>query len=224
MTEVTWRRVERWCGWLALVLSTATVVAGLWLTPSERVLGRKIAILYPHVGAAWTTYLAGGVTALAALVYLRRRSSRWDHLAVAGVEAGLWLSTVTLVTGSLWARGTQGWWWRWDDPRLVLTLFLWFLYAGYLTLRQFTDGERRARLSAVLALLGLPVMVLNHFALTLWQPRFHPAPVLGRAGGPAASPQFLWILGLSLLTFTLLLIWMLLGRARLEALRDAMAA
>lgn len=224
MADSVWRRLERRLGWLALMLSAAIVVAGIWLSPPERVLGRMAGILYVHAGAAWTTYLAGGVTALAALAYLRRRSSRWDHLAVAGGEAGLWLGTVTLVTGSLWARGAQGWWWRWDDPRLVLTLFLWFLYAGYLVLRQFTEGERRARLSAVLALLGLPVMVLNHFALTLWQQRYHPAPVITRAGGPAASPQFLWLLGLSLLAYTVLLAWMLLGRARLEALRDALEA
>ncbi|MBK8540477.1 MAG: cytochrome c biogenesis protein CcsA [Ardenticatenia bacterium] len=224
MTSATWRRTERGLGWLALLLSAMTLVAGLWFSPSERVLGRMVGILYVHAGAAWTTYLAGGVTAIAALAYLRSRSEAWDGLAVAGGEAGLWLGTVTLLTGSLWARGAQGWWWRWDDPRLVLTLFLWFLYAGYLTLRQFTEGERRARLSAVLALLGLPVMVLNHFALTLWQPRFHPAPVIGRPGGPAASPQFLWLLGLSMLAYTVLLAWMLLGRARLESLRNALEA
>ncbi len=224
MTGAAWRRTERALGRIAFLLCAATVVAGIWLSPPEVMLGRMAGILYVHVGAAWTTYLAGSVTALAALAYLRGRAERWDRLAVAGGEAGLWLGTVTLITGSLWARGAQGWWWRWDDPRLVLTLFLWFLYAGYLTLRQFTEGERRARLSAILALLGLPVMVLNHFALTLWQPRYHPAPVIGRPGGPAASPQYLWLLGLSMLAYTVLLAWMLLGRARLESLREALDA
>lgn len=218
------RKLERLLGWAALVLGLGTLAAGLALSPPEKMLGDTAGILYVHAGAAWASYLAGAVTATAALLYLGLRREALDHLAVAGAEAGLWLGTVTLLTGSLWGRGVSGWWWDWNDPRLVLTLFLWFLYAGYLTLRQFTEGARRARLSAVLALLGVPVMLLNHFALTLWQARVHPAPVILRPGGPAASPTYVWLLLLSFLAYTLLLGWMLLARARLESLREALEA
>ena len=218
------RKAERILGWLALSVGLGTMATALWLSPPEKMLGATAGILYVHAGAAWACYLAGAVTALAALLYLWRRQEAWDHLAVAGAEPGLWLCTVTLLTGSIWGRGVSGWWWDWSDMRLVLTLFLWFLFAGYLTLRQFTDGQRRARLSALLALLGVPVMVLNHFALTLWQARAHPNPVILRGGGPAASPTYVWLLLASFLAYTLLLAWMLLARARLEALRETLEA
>lgn len=218
------RFAERILGWLALALGLGTLVTALWLSPPEKMLGDTAGILYVHAGAAWAGYLAGALCALFALLYLWRRQEGWDHLAVAAGEAGLLLCTVTLLTGSIWGRGVSGWWWDWNDMRLVLTLFLWFLYAGYLTLRQFTEGQRRARLSAVLALLGVPVMLLNHFALTLWQARVHPNPVILREGGPAASPTYVWLLLVSFLAYTLLLAWMLLARARLESLREALEA
>ena len=110
-----------------------------------------------------------------------------------------------------------------DDLRLTLTLLLWFLYAAYLILRQYTEGERRATLSAVLALMGVPAMVLNHFAVTLF-PAFHPQPVAARPDGPALAGPFVVALVLSVVAYTLVYAWLLVVRVRLERLRDRVAA
>ena len=60
-----------------------------------------------------------------------------------------------IVTGPIWARGTWGRWWSWD-PRLTVTLLLWFVYLAYLLLRSFTEGsERAARFAAVYGIAGL---------------------------------------------------------------------
>lgn len=209
-----------WAAAIASVLGLAAYAA--FLTPEEQAMGVYVRLLYVHVGAAWTAYLAYGVTAIGALGFLATRRPAWDRVALASAEWGVVLTTVTLLSGSLWARPTQGWWWRWDDARLTLTLLLWFVYAAYLILRQYTEGERRHTLSAIVALAGIPAMVLNHFATALF-PAFHPAPVAVRPGGPAIDEAFQLGLVLSVVAFTLVYAAVLVDRVRLEALRDRIA-
>jgi len=219
VARIAWRDTMRWLPWplggaaLAVVLFVAMAA-----TPDEAVMGRAVRILYAHVGAAWTAYLAFAVTAVGALAFLVTRRPAWDWLAVASAEWGVVLTTLTLLTGSLWARPTQGWWWRWDDARLTLTLMLWFVYAAYLILRQYTEGERRATLSAVIALAGVPAMVLNHFATVLF-PAFHPAPVAVRPGGPALDAPYQLGLVVAVIAFSIVYAAVLAERVRLEALR-----
>ncbi len=209
---------------LALGAIVAVVLALAWTvarTPPEQVLGSSIRILYVHVGAAVMSYVAYVVTAAGALLYLWRRQPRWDRLAVAAAELGLVFTTATLLTGSLWGRVAQGWWWTWD-ARLTLTLVLWFVYAGYLMLRQYTVGDARAVLSAVLALIGLPLMVLNHLAVTLFRTQ-HPQAILARPGGPAVEQVYLTGVSLSLVVYLLLFVALLAARLRLEARRSELA-
>lgn len=216
------RRLRRSLGLAALVCALALAYAAGFASPAERVLGDTVRILYVHAAAAWTAYLAYGVTALGSLIYLWRRERRWDRLALASAEIGVVLTGVTLATGMLWGKAAQGWWWRWDDPRLVITLFMFFLYLAYLILRQYSEGERRALLSAVVAIIGIPVMILNHFAVTLWN-RFHPQSVVLRPGGPAIRGEaILATLLLSVLAFSLLYAWLLLERMALERRREAL--
>lgn len=212
-------RLQRSLGILSLVLGLPALYLALLNSPAEVMLGDLVRIVYVHAPAAWTAYMAYAITALAALMFLSRRERAWDRLALASAELGLVLTTLTLLTGVIFGRGGQGWWWRWEDPRLVLTLFLWFIYLAYLILRQFTEGERRAALSAVLAILGIPTMILNHFAVTLWQ-RAHPKAMVLRSGGPAVDSPILSTLGLSFAAFTALFFWLLLYRLRLERERD----
>lgn len=211
------------------LLATATVAVALlalfmalvW-SPREAVMGDRGRILYVHVGAAWTAYLAYAVTALGAVMWLWKRERRWDRLAHASAEWGVVLTTVTLITGSIWGKAVNNWWWDWGDMRLTLTLILWFIYAGYLALRQFARGAGGASAAAVLALIGVPVMVLNHFAVRLWQ-RSHPGAVVVREGGPAVDPPMLVTILISVVAYTLVYATVLVLRVRLEAQRDAVA-
>lgn len=225
-------------GVLALPAVLAAAYAALIYSPADSATGELYRIMYVHVGAAWTAYLAFAVTALAAVAYLVRRRSAgdarapwdsasggarlWDRVALASAEWGVVLTTITLITGSLWARSVNNWWWTWD-ARQTLTLLMWFLYAGYLVLRQYTEGERRATLSAVVAVAGIPAMVLNHFAVTLFKVD-HPDPVVVRAGGAALSPEMILALQLSVVAFTLVYATLLLARIDLEHMRDEVAA
>ena len=126
-----------WAGLLALLslVYAWTVVSA----PIDSVQGVIQKILYVHPPLAYGAYLGFVVTALGGVAYLWRGREDFDRLAIAGAEVGVIFCTLMLITGPIWARGTWGKWWSWD-PRLTVTLLLWFIYLAYLLLRSFSDG------------------------------------------------------------------------------------
>ena len=57
--------------------------------------------------------------------------------------------------GSIWAKGSWGPWWVWDEPMLVSFLIVFLLYATYQPLRfSIEDPERQARYASVFAIVG----------------------------------------------------------------------
>lgn len=202
-----------------LPLAAALVWTVSRLSPPEQVMGERISLLYVHASVAWISYLAYGLTAVAALAYLRSGARPWDRWSLASAELGWLFTSLTLITGSLWARAIQGWWWTWE-PRLTLTLMLWFLYASYGLFRQVTPGPAGARLAAVLALLGVPVAILNHFAVQIYR-SFHPEPVILRPEGPAlGDARYLAALLVSVLALSAVFAVLLRARVRLEEQRE----
>ena len=93
--------------------------------PPDAAQGNLVRLIYIHPAAATACYVGFGLCALASLAYLwpRTRSRRWDRLAAASAEIGVVFCVLTLVTGSIWGRGSWGVWWTWD-ARLTLTALL----------------------------------------------------------------------------------------------------
>ena len=149
----------------AIAAFWAFAVAG---APADAMQGTIQKILYVHVPCAIGAYLGFLTTALCGALYLRSSDARYDRAAIAAAEVGVVFCSLNIASGPLWARGTWGHWWAWD-PRLTVTLLLWFIYLAYLLLRAFTDGsERSARLAAVYGLLGAVAIPLNYFAIQLF--------------------------------------------------------
>ena len=100
-------------------------------------------------------------------------------------------TTITLVTGPLWAKPAWGVFWTWE-PRLTTTLILWFIYVGYLLLRSVAlPGHKRARLAAVYGIVGwidVPIVFLSIW----WWRTVHPR-ILGE-GGFAMDAAMVWVL------------------------------
>src|SRR5688500_5989106 len=140
--------------WIAAVAVVATLVRVVFFTPFEARQGAAHKIFYLHVPAAWVGFMAFGLVAFTGLAYLWLRDERLDRFAASSAEVGLVFTTVVLLTGPIWARPIWGVWWTWD-ARLTSTLFLWFIYLGYLVLRgALDDRAMRARYSAILGALG----------------------------------------------------------------------
>lgn len=207
-------------GWLAGLALMGTTLVGLFGVPADAVQGDAQRIMYVHVPSAWLAYLAFLVTLVAGLLYLRRRDLRYDRVAVASAEIGLVLTGLTIATGAIWGKATWGKWWDWD-PRLTTTAILFVIYAGYLLLRQsIGDRRRRARLAAIFGTVAFLNVPLVHFSVLLWR-GLHQPPTVIRPGDPTIDHLLLAELLASVVSFTLVYVWLLRQRVDIEASRDA---
>jgi heme exporter protein C len=203
----------------AVMMAVALALVFL-VAPREAVMGDVQRIFYFHVPSAWVGYLALFVAFVASLLFLARRESRWDEIALSSVEIGLVFITEAIITGSIWAKATWGVWWTWE-PRLTTSAVLWVIYASYLTLRQaMEEPSRGARLAAVYSVLGFVAVPLNFMAIRWWQ-TVHP--LVFDSGGSNLSPTMLAVLIFCVVTFTLLYFALLSFRVRLQRLDDQVA-
>lgn len=213
----------RLIGAVALAITAFVAVSAFWLTPADAVQGESVRIMYVHVPTAWVAYLAFVVTAITSGLSLarRHRTLGFDRVAGASAEVGVLFMAMTLVTGSLWGRLTWGTFWQWD-PRLTTTLFLFVTYVGYLAVRNIdTDPQRRARRSAVIALLAVLEIPLVHFSVVLWRSLHQEASVLNPDGDVRLDGLMLFTLFSGVVAFSLIYVWLVLHRQRLTALADA---
>ena len=209
--------------WSGAVLALMLVASG-WLViqaPLDAMQGVIQKILYVHVPSAFASYAGFFVTALGSGLYLWKREDRYDRLALAGAEVGVVFCTLTLLSGPIWAKGTWGQWWVWD-PRLTVTLLLWFLYLAYLLLRSFTEGsERTARFAAVYGLMGATAIPLNYYAIELFGgAAMHPDNLERGSLGQGMGLPFL----MSVLTGLVAVWYLVVARLDLENLRVQSAA
>ena len=210
--------------WLlaALLLVAATYVRAIWFTPAEATQGLAQKIYYLHLPAALNAYIAFGVVAVTSVVYLWLRDPRADRVAESSAEVGLLFTTVVLTTGPIWGKPIWGTWWTWD-ARLTLTLFLWFIYAGYLVLRgAVTEPDMRARYSAVLGILGALLIPFIHMSVYLFR-TLHPMPIVLKPDRPSLPPEMLNTLLFSFVSFVVVYVALVRARYRLATERALLA-
>ena len=208
----------------AALLGLALVyVLALGYTPVEARQGLAQKIFYLHVPAAWSALLAFSLVGFASALYLWLHDLRLDRFAAASAEVGVAFSAVMLTTGPIWAKPIWGTWWTWD-ARLTLTLFLFFLFVGYLALRAAVqDPSERARFSAVVGILGMLLVPFIHLSVYLFR-TLHPQPIVLKPSAPSLPPEMLRTLLISFAVFTLLYVGFVTARyglALAEEARDA---
>jgi len=212
--------------WLVLgAVTVAMLMADLYMifvyAPMEVRMGIVQKIFYFHVPSAYGMYVGFGMGGLGSALYLIRRTERWDALAVAGAEVGLLFCLIVLVTGPLWARKAWGVWWTWD-PRLTTTMLAGMIFAAYVVLRSFGDaGEAERRFASALAIVGLFILPIIHYSVQRWRGT-HPTVITNRGGGLA--PEMLHAFLFSLLTFTVLVAFLIWTRVRNELARKELTA
>jgi heme exporter protein C len=173
----------------AVVLVAGVALALLW-APEDADQGPSQRIFYLHVPIALTAYAAFGWGAWKALRLLCTGDQRYDLESYTAVHLGTIFGTLTLVTGSIWARTSWGVWWSWGERQLVLFLILFLFYAAYFMLRfSLPDGPGRARISAVYALFGVVLIPISFLAIRLAENLIHPV-VFTRDGPQMSGDMF----------------------------------
>jgi len=213
-----------WSKPVPLPLGIVTVLAfavGLYYvffnSPADYQMGDTVRIMYIHVPNAILSEAVYGVMFLAALGTLIWRHPLADVTGKAAAPIGAAFTTLALYTGSLWGRPTWGTFWEWDG-RMTSTLILFFIYCGIIALwRAFDDQLRAARIVAIVTLVGALDIPVVKFSVDWWNTLHQPASLT--LGGSKLPPEMLLPLGLMVLAFGLLFLFLLLVAMRTEILR-----
>ncbi len=185
-------------------------------------------IFYVHVPMAIVALGGFVLGAVFAIQHLRTRESRWDMRSYVAIHMSLIFAVGTLITGSIWAKGSWGHWWVWNEPTLVSFLIVFLLYATYQPLRfAIEDPERQARYASVFAVTAGAFVPMNFIAVRVSTAYLHPR-VLGSASNLPGSMRLTFLvclLAMALLYATLCKYELTAKhtRAQLRALRRRLA-
>jgi len=214
-------------------VTLVSVLVGLYLAlvwvhtdPDQ---GEVQRLFYIHMPSFFGAFVAFGAAVVGGIQYLRTRNLRWDSLAVSGVEVGLALSLVNLLTGSVWARPIWNTWWTWD-PRLTSAAIMCLTYSAYLMLRGAMENpDTRRRFSAIYGILAFSTVILTLMIIRIRPDTIHPV-VIGASpqnaeGTFEATRSTAVALLPNLLIWGALVPWVLMGwRMRLQNTMERVAA
>ena len=198
-----------------ILLLMAGIVWGLAFAPKDYLQGNSYRIIFIHVPTAFLAQSVYVMMAVAAVVTLVWRMKLADVFVKSVAPVGLVLTFLSLFTGAVWGKPTWGTWWVWD-ARLTSMLILFFLYLGYMALRDaFDEPGRGARASAILVLVGFVNVPIIKFSVDWWNTLHQPSSVL-RMDGPTIHPDMLTPLFLMAAAFQFYYFWLVLVRIRRE--------
>jgi heme exporter protein C len=204
---------------VAAVMVLSAVVAAV-AAPEDAVQGQWQRLMYVHVPAAWTAYLAFAGVLAASVKRLRAKdsdaSARWDRWSQAASEVGVVSTAVALASGSVWGHGVWGVWWAWD-PRLVSTALMLLVYVAHLG--ALAGDARRAAWFGIASFAIVPVV---HFSVVWWQSLHQAATVLGPPREvPPIDPRMAVALALAVVAATAVALCGWSARVRAVARADA---
>jgi heme exporter protein C len=171
----TGRGIMAWALSSAVLMTVA--ILGAFFAAPENADGDIQNILYLHVPIAVVSLGAFLVACVAGVLYLRRRDERYDEVVTVAIGLGLLFVVLTIISGSIWARGYWGTWWRWQDPRLVTYLIIALLYAAFFVLRNSSEDDSRSRFSAIFAIVAFASVPLSFYAVRRAEDAVHPTAV-----------------------------------------------
>ncbi|MHA1577752.1 MAG: cytochrome c biogenesis protein [Candidatus Thorarchaeota archaeon] len=145
-----------------------------WIfAPPEAELGELIRIFFQHVAPALVAYGAFGGTLVCGVMYLWKGDLKYDILGAVSIKLGLLFTTITLLSGMMWANATWGTPWNWD-PRETTTLILWIAYACVLAYRaSVSDRETKAQFGSIFGIIIFPTVILSYLSIRIWE-TLHP--------------------------------------------------
>lgn len=205
---------------LLMIFATAMV---FFYAPLEKIMGAVQKVFYFHVATAWVGMLSFIVAGVVGVLFLVKKDTLWDLIGLSAVEIGVVFTTITIISGSIWARPIWNTWWTWD-PRLTTASIMLLVFAAYLMLRAGIDEpERRGRFAAVYAIVGALSVPLTFFSIRLFR-TIHPV-IIGSSDPTAAgafdmTPKMLQTFIFGLVTFTVLFFTLLWHRVRLGKLSE----
>ncbi len=194
-------------GWVAVAMIVVALSLVFFWVPQDADQGFIQKIFYLHVPLGIIALLGFVVGGFYAVRHLRRGDRADDARSYVAIHMSVIFGVAVLITGSIWAKGSWGKWWVWEEPTLVSFLIVFLLYATYYPFRYaIEDPERQARYSSVFAIVGAVFVPLNFMAVRMAESLVHPrvfATTNGGLPGSMALTFAISIVAIALLWVTL---------------------
>jgi len=202
------------------ILISSVIVCGIILPiPNIPALGDKARVLYFHVPMSWIAVIAFFMSMWYSIKYLKTRNLDYDIKSYSSAQLGFLFCILATATGSLWAKFNWGSFWNWD-PRQTSIFILLMIYGAYFALRSAIDSdERRARLSSVYSILAAVTVPFFVFIMPRIVESLHPDPIINSQGKINMDTAMFIIFLTSLVGFTMLFLWVLNLKIRIERLQ-----
>ena len=173
-----------------------------WIfAPPDVVLGENIRIFFQHVAPALVAYGLFGGTLLCGLMYLWQGDLKYDILGAVAIKLGLLFTTITLLSGMMWADAAWNSPWNWD-PRETTTLILWIAYACILAYRaSVSDREARAQFGSIFGIVAFPMVILSYLSIRIWN-TLHP--IVIEASGLQMEVEHMMTLLVAMIAITMI--------------------
>lgn len=206
-----------------LSLAGVALAFGLYLAltaPPDAVQGEYSKLFSIHAPPLWVAFVAFGVTAFGSIMWLIRKRETWDRLASASVEVGVLFTGVGIFVGMVWGQAVWGTAWDWQDPRLMSTAVMFFVYLGYIALRNAIDDPQvRARRSAILGAIAVVQIPLVYFSVNLFRTLHQTQSI--RPGGSTMPDEMITAMLVNMAAFTLLYIALMAARLEVGRIETA---
>ena len=195
---------------LVMIVMISNLISIIFFTPMVPDQEWAQKIFYLHVPIAWSGFIAYFFVMISGIAYLISRNLKYDRFGHAAAEVGTIFTGLVLLTGPIWATPIWGKPWIWE-PRLITTLVLFVIYAGYFILRNVGIYRQRVALISamigIIAFLDIPIIFAS---VTFWAAEIqsHPQVEMSKQPSGILTPFLFSLFAFTNLMFTMLFLKM----------------
>ena len=170
-------RIQKFINSIFFPILIVSLVFALILSPSDRVQGDAMRIMYVHVPSAWLGLACfSAITVLSILAFVFKIKN-FFYINKSLAPIGLLFTFLAIVTGALWGEPTWGTWWVWD-ARLTSMMVLMFFYISYILCFKFIKKEQlMLKVSSLIAILGAINLPIIKYSVDWWTTLHQPASI-----------------------------------------------
>ena len=170
-------RIQKFINSIFFPILIISLVFALILSPSDRVQGDAMRIMYVHVPSAWLSLACfSAITVLSILAFVFKIKN-FFYINKSLAPIGLLFTFLAIVTGALWGEPTWGTWWVWD-ARLTSMMVLMFFYISYILCFKFIKKEQlMLKVSSLIAILGAINLPIIKYSVDWWTTLHQPASI-----------------------------------------------
>ena len=170
-------RIQKFINSIFFPILIISLVFALILSPSDRIQGDAMRIMYVHVPSAWLSLACFSAITILSISAFIFKIKNFFYINKSLAPIGLLFTFLAIVTGALWGEPTWGTWWVWD-ARLTSMMVLMFFYISYILCFKFIKKEQlMLKVSSLIAILGAINLPIIKYSVDWWTTLHQPASI-----------------------------------------------